>query len=131
MITISPLSVEARNRLGEIYMSEGRVSRAEEQFSISLRCLPNVAAYDALAEIYSRRGSYAEAEDALRRALSMDPYYSHSHFQLGGIYARNGRDGEAAKEYEEGLKTEPNNQAIASALQDVKSRLPNEKPQKP
>jgi tetratricopeptide (TPR) repeat protein len=113
-VALSPRNVAARNRLGQILFTEGRVGEAEEQFRASVGSQPNALAYDYLGTISLRRGAAGEAEKDFSAALSLEPDDSYAHFGLGDIYQAGGRKGEALRQYEAGLVKDPTNaQALA------------------
>jgi len=72
-----------------------------------------------LGEVELRRGDRAGAEGALRRAVALDAGDSQAHFKLGALYESQGRRGEALKEYEAGLKSDPGNHEAQAAVQKL------------
>ncbi len=56
-LALSSLDYRVLNELGRLFLEEGRVSEAEDQFRDSIRNEPNVLAYDFLGEIDTRRGA--------------------------------------------------------------------------
>ena len=122
-VALSPLNTRARNELGRLYLGAGRLAEAEEQFRRSVQSEPNVIAYDSLGDIYARRGQSNKSEEAFRRAVSLESFDSHGHFGLAALYAASGRSSLAAREYEEGLKTDPGNREALAALRQLRTAV--------
>lgn len=61
----------------------------------------------AVGVTYSQQGKYAEASDAYRQALELDPDHWNAHNNLGNALARLGRPEQAVREYEESLRINP------------------------
>ncbi len=126
-VALSPLNTRARNELGKLYVGAGRLSEAEEQFRRSVESEPNVVAYDSLGDIYARRGQSDKSEEAFGRAVALESFDSHGHFGLAALYAASGRNSQAAREYEEGLKTDPGNREALGALRQLRTAVHNGK----
>jgi tetratricopeptide (TPR) repeat protein len=122
-VALSPLNTRARNELGKLVLDAGRLAEAEEQFRRSVESEPNVVAYDSLGDIYTRRGQSDKGEEAFGRAVSLESFDSHGHFGLAALYAASGRTSLAAREYEEGLKTDPSNREALAALRQLKTAV--------
>jgi protein O-mannosyl-transferase len=122
-VALSPLNTRARNELGKLYLGAGRLAEAEEQFRRSVESEPNVVAYDSLGDIYARRGQSDKSEEAFGRAVSLESFDSHGHFGLAALYAASGRNSLAAREYEEGLKTDPGNREALAALRQLRTAV--------
>ncbi len=126
-VALSPLNVYARNQLGKLYFETGRLAEAEEQFLRSVESKPNVVGYSALGDVYLDWKDSERAFRAFQRAASLDPFDSHVRFNLGALYLAAGRRGEALREYQAGLQTDPRN---AEALSTVRSLLSEESDKK-
>ncbi len=127
-VALSPLNIQGRNRLGQLYLDAGRVREAEEQFDRSVESEPNATGYDGLGDIYLIRDAHDPAERAFARALAVDPFDSHAHFKLGGLYAKARLTAEALREYRAGLAIDPNNPEALAAVQTLRPQTPNGKP---
>lgn len=127
-VEISPLNVRARNYLGKFYVSEGRTGEAEEQYRRSLESAENVEAWDALGDILVDRHDSARAERAYLRAVATESLDSHAHFRLGALYRSAGRSAEAAKQYQEGLETDPTNRQALAALKELQAQSASHAP---
>jgi len=62
------------------------------------------------------------------RALSLDPFDSHAHFQLATLYAAAHRTSEALLEYKAGLLMNPTNSEAQAAVKRLQSQTPGAKP---
>ena len=122
-VAVSPLNTQARNELGKLYMDAGRLVEAEEQFRRSVEDEPNVVACDSLGDIYTHWGQRNRGEEAFGCAVSLEPFDSHGHFGLAALYAASGRSLMAARQYEEGLKTDPGNRDALAALQRLRTAV--------
>ncbi len=80
----------------------------------------SVAVFPGL-EHCTRRNVSAEAE--FRTALSLSPDKSQAHFQLGALYLSQGRRAEAMREYQAGLKSDPENRDALAAVEKLSSRV--------
>jgi tetratricopeptide (TPR) repeat protein len=119
-LALSPLNHRVLNELGQLFLDEGRVGEAEEQFRASIRSWPNALAYDFLGEISVRRRAVGEAERDFRAALSLDPSDSNAHFGLGFLFKAAGRKAEALSEYQAGLVKDPTNPQALAAVQNLR-----------
>jgi Tfp pilus assembly protein PilF len=112
---LSPLNEPAHRELGELLLEEGRVGEAADQFRAALGSTPTAPAYDGLGETALRQSRSGDAERAFRAALALDHFDSRAHFDLGRLYAAEGRKREALSEYRAGLLTDPlNGEALAA-----------------
>jgi len=121
-LALSPIDHLALDELGRLFLEEGRLSEAEDQFRASVRNEPNLLAYDFLGEINIRRGAVGEAERDFRAALSLDESNSNAHFGLGYLYKAAGRNAEALSEYQAGLVKDPTNPQALAAVQELRQQ---------
>jgi Tfp pilus assembly protein PilF len=129
-VALAPLSVQARNELGTLYLTSGRWGEAEAQFQESLASIANPTAYDAIGDIKARLGRRDLAEQAYRQAIVMDDFDSHAHFGLAGILEATGRQAEAVKHYQAGLRVDPLNPDAQAALKRLTSNSLHVNPSK-
>jgi tetratricopeptide (TPR) repeat protein len=120
-VALAPLSIQARNGLGRFYFDNGRFPEAEEQFMRSVASEPNSLAYDSLGDIYARRGRPEQSERAFKQAMALDDFDSRAHFGLAALYVTAGRNAEAVREYQAGLRTDPANPQALAALRQLRS----------
>ena len=119
-VRLSPLSINARNDLGELLFSEGRLAEAGQEFQQSIDVDYSEVAFDRLGDINLAWGNKKQAEWAYLQAESLNPFDSHAHFGLGELYRANGQVTEAIREYEAGLQTDPFNAQGLAALHVLK-----------
>ncbi len=127
-VTLSPLNIQGRNLLGELHLQRGEVARAEEQFAKSVASTPNAGGYHGLGDVSLSRGNREAAERDYQRALSLDPFDSHAHFQLAMLYAAAHRTTDALREYKAGLLMDPTHSEAQAAVKRLQSQTPDAKP---
>jgi cellulose synthase operon protein C len=102
--------------LGQIHLAEGNVDRAILAFDGFLRAFPgDPQALTLLANAHMAQGRHARATQILRDALKAQDSAELRNL-LGTSLARDGRNDEAAKEFEAVLAKNPGNAQAASAL---------------
>jgi len=74
---------------------EGAVSYYQKAMSIR----PSAGAANGLGILYERKGWFVQAEDAYKRALSLEPRYLAAHTNLALLYEGLGRSGEALRHW--------------------------------
>jgi tetratricopeptide (TPR) repeat protein len=121
-INLSPLSHRAHAGLGEFYFDQGRIEEAERQFQVSLRAAKTLRGYWGLGLVYWREGRYAEAEHAFQEAKALEPSSGRTHIMLGLLYEDTNRKGEALRELQTGVKSEPTNPQALEALRKLQSQ---------
>jgi tetratricopeptide (TPR) repeat protein len=101
-----PRRSDLRRRLALLYAGQGRIADAVQQFQTSLRLKPDAKTYQALGELFERKG---DAEAALTNYLALlelspDPWiHSRAAAQLSEL----GRTGEAISQYRQALRWQP------------------------
>ncbi len=104
-----PDSAEARKLRGEVLMELGRLDDAEAELKRSIAIMPALrSAHMALANLYFRKKDLAQAESALRKVLDLREDDTEMHYALGVILDRQGRQIEAAGQFELGAQTDRN-----------------------
>lgn len=79
LIAADPNWVEAQNRLGYIFMAQGRFAEAEEQFEIYRYIAPDQPnPHDSLGELLLLLGRWREARNELEEALRIKPDFCAS-----------------------------------------------------
>lgn len=116
---LAPLNLHIHNRLGGLYLGEGRIEEAEKQFSISVSIAPNVVAYDALGEILAQRQAPAAAEIMFGRSISLNPSDLRARASLAALYRSSGRTAQAAEQYRTILKFDPQNGVAQEELRKL------------
>ncbi len=89
---------------------------------------PNAAGYHGLGDVSLSRGNREAAEQDYQRALSLDPFDSHAHFQLATLYAAAHRTSDALREYKAGLLIHPTHSEAKAAVKRLQSQTPGAKP---
>ena len=126
-VALSPLNIRARNELGKLYLSEGRQDEAKVQFKRSVESEPNATAWDELGEIAFRQHQSFQAEAAFHNALALNPFDSEARFGLARLSSEAGKDENALREYEAGLRTDPKNTRAQAEARRLRSELTQEK----
>jgi len=89
--------------------------------------LPGQAASEfywrGINRIYGRNPNDAEAEEAFRRSVELDPTAYFVHIQLGNLYLKSRSREKCVRAYSEALKYAPEDRAIRSALQNQIERV--------
>ncbi|HLW98422.1 MAG TPA: tetratricopeptide repeat protein [Candidatus Acidoferrales bacterium] len=111
-VASSPLDWDVQNRFAQFYMDTNRIEMANQRFLISVEVLPNSDAFDGLGDIALQRGQTSLAEQYFRRAVRLDEYDHHGHYELVLIYAQSGNDAEAIKEFNLGEATDIGNDPL-------------------
>jgi tetratricopeptide (TPR) repeat protein len=100
-IDANPNSGEAHRQLGEILILQGRDDEALAESLVAAWLDPKDARAQAAAgQVYARMTRYADAVDALRRALALDPRLREARYTLGTMLMRVGKADEARAEFE-------------------------------
>ncbi len=106
---LDPKSVLAHANLVSLYGRAGNLQKAEEHYRAVLALNPDQfpkAHYD-YGLLLMRKGQFAAADAALRRALQIDPSYAQAHNNLGYVLEREGRQAEAMAEYRKSIESLP------------------------
>jgi len=120
-VALSPLVPSCHNKLGKLYLKEGRLNRAKEQFAQSVRAEPNFKGYDGLGKVYLQQRELSRAKTAYAAAVRVNPYDSRAHFGLARIAALAGHRQEALAEYARGFETDPNNREARNAVRALRA----------
>jgi tetratricopeptide (TPR) repeat protein len=74
LVQKNPADVNARLQLGSIYLSEGQLRQAEEQFVAARQLSPNQAGvHSGLGQLNAREKKWTEAEKEFETAIRLDP----------------------------------------------------------
>lgn len=99
---------------------QGRVDEATQQLQGLLKgTRADREAYLAIAQVYSQARRYAEAEEAVRKALALSPKtedQEYALFLLGSIYERQKKYDSAEEQFKKVLAVNPLNAAAANYL---------------
>lgn len=83
----------------------------------------NHVLYSNRSAAYAKAGKYMEALKDADKTVELKPDWSKGHSRRGAALSYLGRDLEAEKAYEEGLRHEPNNEQLKDGLREVQSKL--------
>lgn len=104
--------------LGVQEIKEGNFPVAAEFLGEAVKICPEKANYwNYLALALSKvPGKSKEAENAIHRAIELEPANSNYHANLGFLYLREGRTDEARARFQKALSLDPDNQRAKKAL---------------
>lgn len=112
-----PGYVEARVDLGKIYLEQGRLPDAREEFGRAMRLDPDHSeAVEMLGAVYLAEKNYNEALPYLRRAIRLDSGNSSAHYRLGEAYIGRGEYHRAIESLQTALYQFPNNAPVRTML---------------
>jgi tetratricopeptide (TPR) repeat protein len=119
-VDVHPNDVDAHQDLGETYLRLGRHDEALAEFAVALMLHPEAsAAYAGMAQSQLAEGHYADAVEASRRTLELDPAHKQARYTLGTSLMRLGRTDEGQRE----LRVFEGMQAEATAAQSRELEL--------
>jgi Flp pilus assembly protein TadD len=103
------------------YDGAGRYDEAIEKLKQAASIEPGAHVYSQLGIEYAKQGNYSEALDALAIAIQSNPSFMGgiSYFTRGNVYAKLGRNAEAAEDYRRAIALDPQNQTYREALARV------------
>ena len=115
-------AAELKHELPAVYVTLARVHNGRGQSNLALQEIQQALQLepsnaDALlteATVYGSMGQQDRAENTYKRAAALRPQYWGGFYELGAFYYRNGRNAEAAAEFEHVLQMTPDN-ALAQA----------------
>jgi len=89
----------AHNRLGDLYLDQGRFSEASKEYSATLFYQPLAPrAYEGLGSVFWAQGFKGQALTHFRRAVALAPDFTQAHFSLGLALAETGDTAGAVRE---------------------------------
>lgn len=94
--------------------------RALELFASAAKLAPDqeaVAPLIASGDLLLELGEPARARDAYKRSLAVNPFVIDGHYGLGAAYEDLGQEKAALSEYREAARFDPNNEAVAEAIE--------------
>lgn len=115
---LNPENKEIYKNLIVLYLQEGKFQAAEEMCKVVLDVSKDDAQiYFYLANIYERIKTPKDTEEALRKAIELDPDYHEALNYLGYFYIEENKNLEEARGMiEKALKAEPDNGAYLDSL---------------
>jgi len=113
----------ALHNLGALFLNQGKLDQAGEQFQASLKIAPdNPEALNNLANVLAMQGAGQAAIAQYQKALQIQPLYADAHYNLGNVLRKQGKLDEAVAQYRAALEIAPdhadarNNLGIALAM---------------
>lgn len=96
---------QAHADLGAVYLQQGRLDVALEEFSLASKIEPSyAAAYNGLALVQAALGQDAVAELNFKKAVQLEPLNSEAHNNYGSFLCARNRLDESIKEFMAALK---------------------------
>jgi serine/threonine-protein kinase len=103
-IARDPGNIDAYNLLAQTFDDAGRSSEAESTYLNAIRLRPGYwPTYNSLATYFYGKHEYARAEQAYLTGLSLAPESPTLNYNLGALYFKMERWGDAAKSFEHSL----------------------------
>jgi protein O-mannosyl-transferase len=98
----------AKGNLGAIFLREGKVDEAMNDFQQALKTNPDDAeAHSNLAIALRQKGRTDEAIAHYQAALKIKPNYADAHYNLGNALLQKGRMNDAITQYQDTLQLQP------------------------
>lgn len=122
ILEVSPQNVNVWNMLGLIAQTKGLHDGAIDCFYQAIKGAPNhFPLYFNLAVSYSALGKYAEAIEAYKKVLLLQPDLVEAHYGLGKIYWQTGENDKAIDEFSMAKQYLPAQIDLAELREDIES----------
>ena len=109
---------------GNAALAAGNLDEAVRLYSEALALdSSNHVLFSNRSAAYAKAGKYMEALKDAEKTVELKPDWIKGYSRRGAALSYLGRDIEAEKAYEEGLKYEPNNEQLKEGLREVQSKL--------
>ena len=113
----------ALHNLGTLFLRQGKLDDAMEQFQKSLDIMPdNAEALNNLGNVLAMKGEAQAAIAQYQKALALQPLYADAHYDQANVLRKQGKLDEAIAQYRAALEIAPddvdahNNLGIALAM---------------
>jgi len=116
----NPNSVAALAQLAEIRRDEGNLTEAVRLFEEALAIddsLPFL--FQGYGDVLQRAGRYADAEEAFKMVLQLEPDSFKARYNLGVTYSNQHRTDDAIAQYEAALEANPDDPEATKALNNL------------
>jgi len=108
VIQKNPGAWMAHNNLGMVYISQGKVSKAFDQFQKTLKIKPkDCTALNNLGNIYKAQGLWEKAREAYETCIAADPEYATAYNNLGLVHVHSGDLQQAREFFEKAAALDP------------------------
>ena len=119
-VELNPDQIDAKVRLGRLYVFSGALDETEKIANEILAKHPaHAGALFLKAAVLARKGNINGAIEEANRAVAADPAEPHARSLLGGLYSRAGDDAKAQEVLETGVKLNPRNIPLRMDLASV------------
>nr|XP_019046436.1 cytoplasmic protein [Kwoniella bestiolae CBS 10118]OCF25366.1 cytoplasmic protein [Kwoniella bestiolae CBS 10118] len=108
---------------GNSLMSSKLYDSAIEQYTQAIALYPNPVYYSNRAAAWGGLGKHEKAAEDAEKALGLDPNFAKAYSRLGHAHFSTGDYPSAVQAYEDGLKLDPSNTNMKTALATAKSKL--------
>jgi tetratricopeptide (TPR) repeat protein len=116
---LQPKDPEPHLAAGLIFEKQDKFSDAVEEYKQALALDPASDALTGLANIYMRGRRFPEAEEYLRKLVSVHPEQAAAHVQLGRVLAAEGKNEAAIAELQAGANLAPADVSVQRDLAEV------------
>src|ERR1017187_4292222 len=115
-LSFEPNLPEARGCLGVVAFKQGRLGEAESQLRRSTATGAREGNYADLGALYTRMGRYEEAEQVLRKGLTIKFQEASLHLELGNLFLQTERIKDATAEFRQAIALNPKDPEPVRAL---------------
>jgi tetratricopeptide (TPR) repeat protein len=109
---LDPGMADAHFGLGGIYLRKGELAAAAAEYQRTVELLPGGMAFTNLGACLMGLGRYEDAEQAYRKAISLEPDNAAAHSDLAVVLNARGRRDEAVSEARKAMELDPRNPDI-------------------
>jgi tetratricopeptide (TPR) repeat protein len=134
LVRLKPDDATPLQQLGAMYLIEGNLTRARENFELSNKITPNADSFTNLGTIAYASRQYEDAVREYQAAVNLAPTIAVHHGNLGDAYVKVGRADRARAAYlkaievgEEALEINPNDLTTLSRLGVYYAKVGNPK----
>jgi len=108
------------NNLGSVYLNQGQLEKAENEFRKVLQLQPNhVQGHFNLGLVYHHKALYQEAVKEYNLAIAQDPQFYPAYHNLGMVYHKLGQNLDAEKTLEKALNLDPESDKTTFGLGEL------------
>lgn len=122
---LDPTSIQAYLQLGFVYVKQKEYSKAIETYQKVANLEPQLAdVYFNLGYAYAMSKDYPKAEEMYTRTVKLSPsYIDEALFNLGMVQKKQGKNEEAAKNFERSLSANPGNERARQEVERSKAKI--------